>query len=83
VVGQRDTFLDEVLKYGSLIVDAFVSIRTASFRIHPPFAEIRGGAWVVLERLDQQCLRNKCMLAVLAECLKGTAWQNIARKTLD
>jgi acetyl-CoA carboxylase/biotin carboxylase 1 len=46
--GQRDMF-DEVLKYGSLIVDAFVAYKQPVFVFIPPFAEIRGGAWVVLD----------------------------------
>ncbi len=46
--GQRDMF-DEVLKYGSLIVDAFVAYKQPVFVYIPPFAEIRGGAWVVLD----------------------------------
>lgn len=40
---------DEVLKYGSLIVDAFVAYEQPIFVFIPPFAEIRGGAWVVLD----------------------------------
>lgn len=46
--GQRDMF-DEVLKYGSLIVDAFVSYEQPVFVFIPPYAEVRGGAWVVLD----------------------------------
>merc|ERR1711966_603023 len=46
--GQRDMF-DEVLKHGSLIVDAFVAYEQPVFVFIPPFAEIRGGAWVVLD----------------------------------
>ena len=46
--GQRDMF-DEVLKYGSLIVDAFVAYEQPVFVFIPPYAEIRGGAWVVLD----------------------------------
>lgn len=46
--GQRDMF-DEVLKYGSLIVDGFVSYEQPVFVFIPPHAEIRGGAWVVLD----------------------------------
>eukprot|EP00934_Nitzschia_sp_Nitz4_P003708 Nitzschia sp. Nitz4//scaffold268_size26297//6123//13356//NITZ4_008277-RA/size26297-snap-gene-0.20-mRNA-1//-1//CDS//3329544930//3698//frame0 len=46
--GQRDMF-DEVLKYGSLIVDAFVAYEQPIFVYIPPYAEIRGGAWVVLD----------------------------------
>jgi len=40
---------DEVLKYGSMIVDAFVAYQQPVFVYIPPFAEIRGGAWVVLD----------------------------------
>lgn len=40
---------DEVLKYGSMIVDAFVAYQQPIFVFIPPFAEIRGGAWVVLD----------------------------------
>jgi len=46
--GQRDMF-DEVLKYGALIVDAFVAYQQPVFVVIPPFGEIRGGAWVVLD----------------------------------
>ena len=46
--GQRDMF-DEVLKYGSLIVDAFVAYEQPVFVYIPPCGEIRGGAWVVLD----------------------------------
>lgn len=40
---------DEVLKYGSMIVDAFVAYKQPVFVFIPPFAEIRGGAWVVVD----------------------------------
>lgn len=40
---------DEVLKYGSLIVDAFVAYEQPVFVFIPPYGEIRGGAWVVLD----------------------------------
>jgi len=46
--GQRDMF-DEVLKYGSQIVDAFVAYEQPVFVFIPPCGEIRGGAWVVLD----------------------------------
>merc|ERR1712154_757464 len=41
--------MGEVLKYGSLIVDAFVAFEQPVFVFIPPHAEIRGGAWVVLD----------------------------------
>lgn len=46
--GQRDMF-DEVLKFGSMIVDAFVAYKQPLFVYIPPHAELRGGAWVVVD----------------------------------
>lgn len=46
--GQRDMF-DEVLKFGSMIVDALVAYRQPLFVYIPPHAELRGGAWVVVD----------------------------------
>jgi len=46
--GQRDMF-DEVLKFGSMIVDALVAFKQPIFVYIPPFAELRGGAWVVVD----------------------------------
>ena len=46
--GQRDMF-DEVLKFGSMIVDALVAYEHPLFVYIPPFAELRGGAWVVVD----------------------------------
>jgi len=46
--GQRDMF-DEVLKFGSMIVDALVAYQHPLFVYIPPFAELRGGAWVVVD----------------------------------
>ncbi|CAM9912667.1 unnamed protein product [Discosporangium mesarthrocarpum] len=46
--GQRDMF-DEILKYGALIVDALVEYRQPVFVYIPPHAELRGGAWVVVD----------------------------------
>jgi acetyl-CoA carboxylase/biotin carboxylase 1 len=46
--GQRDMF-DEVLKFGSQIVDALVSCTQPVFVYIPPHAELRGGAWVVVD----------------------------------
>jgi len=46
--GQRDMF-DEVLKFGALIVDALVAYTQPVFVYIPPFAELRGGAWVVVD----------------------------------
>ena len=46
--GQRDMF-DEVLKFGAFIVDALVGYTQPVFVYLPPFAELRGGAWVVVD----------------------------------
>jgi acetyl-CoA carboxylase / biotin carboxylase 1 len=46
--GQRDMF-DEVLKFGSMIVDALVAYQQPLFVYIPPFSELRGGAWVVVD----------------------------------
>ena len=43
--GQRDMY-NEVLKYGSYIVDALVSYEQPVFVYIPPFGELRGGSWV-------------------------------------
>lgn len=40
---------DEVLKYGALIVDALRGYKQPCFVYIPPKAELRGGAWVVLD----------------------------------
>ncbi|CAM9604148.1 unnamed protein product, partial [Phaeothamnion confervicola] len=46
--GMRDMF-DEVLKYGAMIVDALVAYKQPVFVYIPPYAELRGGAWVVVD----------------------------------
>ena len=43
--GQRDMY-NEVLKYGSYIVDALVKYQQPVFVYIPPFGELRGGSWV-------------------------------------
>ena len=63
--GQRDMF-EEVLKYGSMIVDAFCAYEQPVFIFIPPFGEIRGGAWVVLD----SCI-NASVMEMYAT--KGTA----------
>ncbi|KAH7029955.1 putative acetyl-CoA carboxylase [Macrophomina phaseolina] len=46
--GQRDMF-NEVLKYGSYIVDTLVKYQQPVFVYIPPFGELRGGSWVVVD----------------------------------
>lgn len=40
---------DEVLKFGAMIVDNLNTFRQPIFIYLPPFAELRGGAWVVVD----------------------------------
>ncbi|KAF4635320.1 hypothetical protein G7Y89_g2785 [Cudoniella acicularis] len=46
--GQRDMY-NEVLKYGSYIVDALSEYEQPVFVYIPPFGELRGGSWVVVD----------------------------------
>jgi acetyl-CoA carboxylase/biotin carboxylase 1 len=46
--GQRDMY-NEVLKYGSYIVDALVKYKQPVFVYIPPHGELRGGSWVVVD----------------------------------
>lgn len=46
--GQRDMY-NEVLKYGSYIVDALVKYEQPIFVYIPPLGELRGGSWVVVD----------------------------------
>ncbi len=58
--GQRDMF-DQVLKFGSMIVDALVEFRQPVFVYIPPYAELRGGAWVVVDpTINEECMEMYC-----------------------
>ncbi|ANB10966.1 acetyl-CoA carboxylase ACC1 [Sugiyamaella lignohabitans] len=46
--GQRDMY-NEVLKYGSYIVDALVDFKQPIMTYIPPTGELRGGSWVVVD----------------------------------
>ncbi|PVH91869.1 hypothetical protein DM02DRAFT_702585 [Periconia macrospinosa] len=46
--GQHDMY-NEVLKYGSYIVDALVKYKQPIFVYIPPYGELRGGSWVVID----------------------------------
>lgn len=46
--GTRDMF-NEVLKFGSMIVDALRVYKHPVFVYIPPHAELRGGSWVVID----------------------------------
>ncbi|CAO1637783.1 unnamed protein product [Sympodiomycopsis kandeliae] len=47
--GQEDMF-QQILKFGSMIVDGLVAYKQPVFVYLPPGAELRGGAWVVIDR---------------------------------
>ncbi|KAI9723252.1 MAG: Acetyl-CoA carboxylase [Candelaria pacifica] len=54
--GQRDMY-NEVLKYGSYIVDALVKYEQPIFVYIPPFGELRGGSWVVVDpTINPECM---------------------------
>jgi len=54
--GQRDMF-HQVLKFGSYIVDALQEYKHPVFVYLPPLAELRGGAWVVLDsNINKECI---------------------------
>ena len=53
--GQRDMY-NEVLKYGSYIVDALVKYEQPIFVYIPPFGELRGGSWVCFLHVVSHCL---------------------------
>lgn len=54
--GQRDMY-NEVLKYGSFIVDALVKYEQPIFVYIPPFGELRGGSWVVVDpTINPECM---------------------------
>ncbi|KAK8791101.1 hypothetical protein WA158_005732 [Blastocystis sp. Blastoise] len=46
--GARDMY-DEILKYGSYIVEALVNFKQPIFVYIPPYSELRGGAFVVVD----------------------------------
>lgn len=46
--GTRDMY-SEILKYGAMIVDALRTYKHPVFVYIPPAAELRGGAWVVID----------------------------------
>lgn len=46
--GQRDMY-NEVLKFGSFIVDALVDFKQPIITYIPPTGELRGGSWVVVD----------------------------------
>ena len=70
--GQRDMF-NEVLKYGSYIVDYLSTYKQPIFVYLPPTAELRGGAWVVLDKLiNRKCIEMFAAKTSRANVLEPT-----------
>jgi acetyl-CoA carboxylase / biotin carboxylase 1 len=67
--GQRDMY-NEVLKYGSYIVDALTKYEQPVFVYIPPFGELRGGSWVSLIHPIRVMMANICRsLSILPSTL--------------
>jgi len=47
--GMRDMY-EQILKFGSMIVDSLVAYKQPVFVYIPPNGELRGGAWVVIDQ---------------------------------
>jgi len=64
--GRKDMF-EEVLKFGSFIVDQLTQYKQPIIVYIPPHSEIRGGAWVVID----STINPKCMEMYAAEHARG------------
>ena len=59
---------DQILKYGSYIVDALREYKQPAMVYLPPHSELRGGAWVVLdhqinpEHMEMYACLRVCMI---------------------
>jgi len=64
--GRKDMF-EEVLKFGSFIVDQLTQFNQPIIVYIPPHSEIRGGAWVVID----STINPRCMEMYAAEHARG------------
>jgi len=64
--GRKDMF-EEVLKFGSFIVDQLTQFKQPIIVYIPPHSEIRGGAWVVID----STINPRCMEMYAAEHARG------------
>lgn len=71
--GQRDMY-NEVLKYGSYIVDALVKYEQPIFVYIPPFGELRGGSWVSQLRQEIANLLTHSRWSLILRSIK-TLWK--------
>jgi acetyl-CoA carboxylase carboxyltransferase component len=63
--GMRDMY-EEVLKFGAMIVDNLRTFKQPVFVYIPPKAELRGGAWVVVDPTINPDMMEMCVAVVLA-----------------
>jgi len=81
--GLRDLF-DEVLKFGSLIVDALREYEQPIFVYIPPNGELRGGAWVVVDpTINPQYMEMYCDTNSRGGVLEATGTVEIKFKEKD
>ena len=64
---------DEILKFGSLIVDSLRGYQQPVFVYLPPHATLRGGAWVVVDStINEQC--ECCFCVCVRESVCISVW---------
>lgn len=81
--GQRDMY-NEVLKYGSYIVDALAKYEQPVFVYIPPLCELRGGSWVsstsFTVNLTNKVLTNACRSSSILRSTR-TKWKCTPMRT--
>lgn len=79
--GQNDMY-NEVLKYGSYIVDALVKYEQPIFVYIPPFGELRGGSWVSLTSILAKFVMANCYRSSLIQPSTPSSWRCMLTKIL-
>lgn len=79
--GQRDMY-NEVLKYGSYIVDALVKYEQPVFVYIPPFGELRGGSWVSNVLIPQAGIMLTVFRSSSIQLSTPTSWRCTPMRTL-
>jgi acetyl-CoA carboxylase/biotin carboxylase 1 len=78
--GQRDMY-NEVLKYGSYIVDGLSKYQQPVFIYIPPFGELRGGSWVCLFALGLVTFINILSRSSLTQLSTLITWRCTLMRT--
>ena len=68
--GMKDMY-EEVIKFGAQIVDALHDYDQPIIIYIPPFAELRGGSWVVIGKAICLFLPNSCCRLKLVVCFRS------------